>query len=289
MIYLRIFAVFIALLGFSDQSHASGDLQKPPVFSGKIMILPPLEEQHVEEEWLDASGKAFQSGKWLALACDADKCRLVSVMLKVTNNPFPETQSLNDEQKYFAMNSFIPQTMKWDLSAISKDENIVLFVKPHAGLKPGAVQTWSVRQKPDRSGYDSAETGEETVVATASADKPDRQSIVVPLAITNKGCTEAQADNRDCLRTTFRVQLREGKVHQWMGAPTTDPCFPIGFNVIFPVNYLIWVGDLDHDQKPDYIIHLGYTDGYILMLSSLAQPGKLVGEAGHYQPGVQCD
>jgi hypothetical protein len=285
---VRIFAVSIALLGLSDQSHAYGGPPTYSVSSGEIMILPPPNEQD-RDEWRDASGRTFKSGKWLALACNADKCRLVSVMLKVTNNPFPETQSLNEEQKYFAINSFIPQTMEWDLSAISEYENIVMFVMPHAGLKPGAVQTWPVLKKHDRSGYDSAETGDETVVATASAGKPDRQSIVVPLAITDKGCTEAQADNRECLRTSFRVQLREGKIHQWLGPPTTDPCFPIGSNARLPVNYLIWVGDLDHDQKPDYIIYLGYTDGYILMLSSFAKPGQLVGEAGHYQPGIQCD
>ncbi len=277
---LRIFAVFIALLGLSDQSHAYGG---PPTFSvssGEIMILPPLKEQ--QELWNDASGKPFKSGKWLALACDSDKCRLVSVMLKVTNHPRPK----GEMPEYF-----IPQTMKWDLSAIRKDENIVMFVMPHTDLEPGAVQTWYIYEPtdPDRPGNEIVETGEETVVATASADKPDRKSIVVPLAITNKGCTKTQADNRECLRTSFRVQLREGKVHQWLGAPTTDPCFPIGWNAVLPGNYLSWVGDLDHDQKPDYIIDLGPADGYILLLSSLAKPGQLVGEAGHYTPRIPCD
>lgn len=277
---LRVLAVFIVLLGFSVQSHAYYGPPSFSVSSGEIMILPPLREQL--EEWVDASRKPFKSGKWLALACDADKCRLASVMLKVTNNPLPK-----GEMPEF----FISQTMKWDLSAIRKDENIVMFVMPHASLEPGAVQTWYKYEPTDPDGPENeiAETGKETVVTTASAGKPDHKSIVVPLAITNKGCTETQADNRDCLRTTFRVQLREGKVLQWLGAPTTDPCFPIGYDAVLHRNYLSWVGDLDHDQKPDYIINLGPADGYILFLSSLAKPGQLVGEAGHYAPNISCD
>jgi hypothetical protein len=339
MIYLRIFAVFISLLGLSDQSHAYGGPPSSSVSSGEIMILPPPDEQQ-QEQWLGASGKPFKSGKWLALACDEDKCRLESVMLKVIHNPLPDVRSLDEYHKELTMNSYISQTMKWDLSAIRDDENVVMFVNPHADLKPGAVrtfidaflknahphadlkpgavQTWYAPSPADDrpngyypngnataapvdstiSGDDRVNTGEgtsraktkpEIVVATDSADKADRKSIVVPLAITNKGCTKTQADNRECLRTSFRVQLREGKVHQWLGAPTTDPCFPIGFDAILPNDYLIWVGDLDHDQKPDYIINLGPADGYTLFLSSLAKPGQLVGEAGHYQAGIQCD
>lgn len=89
MIYLRIFAVFIALLGLSNQSHAYGGPPSSSVSSGDIMILPPPDDQQ-EVQWRGASGKTFKSGKWLALVCDADKCRLVSVMLKVTNNPRPK-------------------------------------------------------------------------------------------------------------------------------------------------------------------------------------------------------
>lgn len=181
--------------------------------------------------------------------------------------------------------------MKWDLSAIRKDENIVMFVMPHARLEPGAVQTWYAPHPAGSAlnGDDRAETGKKTVVATALADKPDHKSIIVPMEVANEDCSEAQAANNECVRKTFRVQLREGKILQWMGAPLTDPCYPIGSDVYLPNNFLQWVGDLDHDQKPDYIIHLSWADGYILMLSSLAKPGQLVGEAGHYKPWRACD
>jgi hypothetical protein len=97
MIYLRIFAVFFALLGLSDKSHADSGPYPPSVSSGKIMILPPPENSRDEMDYYFGSGSdkvgtlswPFKSGKWLALACDTDtdKCRLVSVMLMVTNNP----------------------------------------------------------------------------------------------------------------------------------------------------------------------------------------------------------
>jgi hypothetical protein len=290
MSYLRIFAIFISLLGFGEKCHANGDIEPPSVSSGEIMILPPPENKPEQMAYDTGSGlaKIFESGKWLAMACDSDtdKCRLVPVMLKVTKNHLQKGQSPD---------FFIPQTMKWDLSAISKSENIVMFVMPHAGLEPSEVQTWYVWQKPKptggavRSGYGIAKTGEETVVATSLVDKPERQSIVVPLAVTNKSCTKAQAANDECERETFRVQLREGKTSQWMGAPLTSPCYPMFGNDGIPSNYLRWVGDLDHDQKPDYVINLGRYDGYILMLSSLAKPGQLVGEAGHFKMGIMCD
>lgn len=46
-----------------------------------------------------------------------------------------------------------------------------------------------------------------------------------------------------------------------------------------------WVGDLDGDQKLDLIINRKVRDNtsLILWLSSLAQPGEMVGEAGRYQ------
>lgn len=298
MSYLRIFAIFISLFGFGEKCHANGDIEPPSVSSGEIMILPPPPQENSPEgmNYYFSSGSdkvgtlswPFKSGKWLALACDADtdKCRLVPVMLKVTKNQLQKGQSPD---------FFIPQTMKWDLSAISKNENIVMFVMPHAGLEPSEVQTWYVWQKPHptdgavRSGYGNAKTGEETVVATALIDKPDRQSIIVPMEVTNESCAEAQAANDECERKTFRVQLCEGKTRQWMGASLTAPCYPMFGNDGIPSNYLQWVGDLDHDQKPDYVINLGGYDGYILMLSSLAKPGQLVGEAGNYKPGFLCD
>src|ERR1035437_8458085 len=200
-------------------------------------------------------------------------------MLEVANAPRPKGAF------------FIPQTMKWDLSAIHKGENIVMFVMPHAGLEPGAVQTWYAPLPVDSTpGEDYREdTGKKTVVATALADKPDRKSIIVPMEVANESCTEAQAVENKCQRKKIRVQLLEEKTRQWMGAPLADRCYPMGDGLFILKSYLRWVGDLDHDQKPDYIINLGLENGYILLLSSLAKPGQLVGEAGHYHPGFRCD
>lgn len=280
MTYLRIFAILITLFELSDQSHAFGGPASSSVSSGEIMILPPPDDQRANH-WRGESGKMFKSGKWLALVCDVDKCRLVSVTLKVTNNPLPK----GEMPEYF-----IFQTMKWDLSSIRKVENIVIFVMPHAGLVSGAVQTWYAPHPTDSAldGHDRAKI-ENTVVATALANQPDHKSIIVPMEVANKNCAEAQAANNRCERKTFRVQLREGKTRQWMGPPLTDPCYPIGDFVYLPNNFLQWIGDLDHDQKPDYIIHLSWADGYILMLSSFAKSGQLVGEAGHYKPWSACD
>lgn len=46
---------------------------------------------------------------------------------------------------------------------------------------------------------------------------------------------------------------------------------------------LQWVGDLDGDGRPDLLVnHSGYFWDLALYLSSLAQPGELVGEAGRF-------
>lgn len=53
-----------------------------------------------------------------------------------------------------------------------------------------------------------------------------------------------------------------------------------------PVEFL-WAGDLDGDQLPDFIVEVsdkGIISDRRLYLSSLAQPGKLVGLAGRFSP-----
>ncbi len=281
MIYFRILAVFIALLGLSGQCYAYSGPPSFSVSSGKIMILPPTDDQR-EEQWRGAYGKSFKSGKWLALVCNADKCRLAPVMLKVINYRRPKGE---------IPENFISHAMRWDLSAIHKDENIVMFVLPQSGLLPGTIQTWYVLQNGGTalSLFGTAKTGEKTVIVTKLTDKPERQSVLVPKEVTNRSCSEAQAAKDECERKTFRVHLQEGKIFQWLGAPLTSRCYPLDGNHGIPTSYLRWVGDLDQDLKPDYFIYLSAYDGYILMLSSLAKPGQLVGEAGRYKPWFSCD
>jgi hypothetical protein len=52
--------------------------------------------------------------------------------------------------------------------------------------------------------------------------------------------------------------------------------------------YLVWAGDLDGDGRPDLLVNFwptsagDYAYSHTLFLSSLAKPGKLVGEAGRF-------
>lgn len=282
----RIFTISVVLLGMCGQSHASAGCP-PSSNSGDIVIQPPphlVAESTATESW--EGGARFKPGKWLALACAKNDCKFEPVKLSVkTHRPKHGEES----------ECLVSQTLTWDFSAVAAGTNVVMLFKPGAGLRAGAVKTWYVLDRSAGATFEPVKIGAETRVATHGAENSKRQSVVVPLKVKNKGCIKSQADNYRCLAESVRVQLREGSVRQWLGEqllgmPWAHVCYTTQVESELHLDYLQWVGDLDNDQKPDYLLWLGWQDGYILFLSSRAAPGKLVGEAGrYYWPDIQCD
>ncbi|MET3134268.1 hypothetical protein AAKU55_004563 [Oxalobacteraceae bacterium GrIS 1.11] len=76
------------------------------------------------------------------------------------------------------------------------------------------------------------------------------------------------------------LELRIGALRQLLP--------PLGFNGEYAQHagdHVVWVGDLDGDGKPDLIVKTDESPGddFVLLLSSFAKPGQLVGEAGRFK------
>lgn len=237
----------------------------------------------------------YQPGPWLALACKEKACRLVRVQLKVeTVRPDPPP-----EDGYCV----VYQLLNWDFSPLGEGEHAVMMFLPDPILKEGNIPTWYVSESfaPDYKFvpfYQRTSPVNGSVrIPTPTPENPKRISVLSTRWVTSRECTEQQA-NQECMRKTVRVQLREGKANQWLtrpwkGSPKTANCM-VGYVSVggdFNRDYLLWVGDLDGDNKPDYLLENDDWDewGVALHLSSKAGPQQLVAKAGRHWTRMPCD
>lgn len=268
------------LLSLTGSSYADDKCLPESENYGDMILLPPPDiVGGVTADLSQEGGARFASGRWLALACIGDDCALVPVKLKAKTN--------RDQGEYRCLT----QDLEWDFSSLGKRQNIVIMLKPSAMLKASNLKTWYVREHPSPAPLEPVKIGEEVQKATPTEKSPARKSTIVPLWVENKSCTEQQEANYRCLRKSVRVQLQEGATRQWLGEPLfsrSKICYTAIIDSELQSDYVQWVGDLDNDQKPDYLLKLGH-DGIVLFLSSKAATGQLVGEAGRYFVPALCD
>ncbi|MDR2164071.1 MAG: hypothetical protein LBO79_00190 [Zoogloeaceae bacterium] len=227
--------------------------------SGPIVILPP-DYGDVDDE-LDGTlyfpGLEYRSGDgWWSLACgdDGRTCQLLPARLDVAAHPHPQ----HDE----------PDVPGQRLRFTPAPDGSLLFFKPFRApadtlvFEAGAVETWRIARSTRTPGTMEGEL--------ALAD--GRLLRFVPTA---------QGYGSVALEL-----ILDGK-RQTLGF------FPAGEYPIALERYVSWIGDLDRDGKPDFIVRFSYGfsngDGncgqgpdFALFLSSLAKPGEIVGLAGSF-------
>lgn len=292
---MRVFLYLILLFGLDSSVLADNPMCVPSHDTEgiKMYLYSPRTGKNDNGGAMREDGTdRYRPGLWLALACQKLQCRLVETGLKV--------RTIHPKNDYYECPVF--QTLQWDLSALGKGERVVMMFQPNPLLKEGAVPTWYVSDRLTAPFVPFFERDPQVKVSvripTPMAEYPNRISIVSTRWVTSSKCSEQQEKNQECMRKTVRVQLREGTASQWLtkpwkGSPETAYCM-LGYVQVsadFNRDYLWWVGDLDGDHKPDYLLASDDMDvaGFTLYLSSSAGPQQLVGTAGYHWTDMQCD
>lgn len=291
-------ALFILLLGYGNSALAdnpvcisSNDTTGIKLYSGPRSQVGLVHQNGKDWKTREDDTKRYRSGSWLALACKEEQCRLARIELKV--------RTIHPVDDYYGCAVY--QELNWGLSILDKNEQVIMLFQPDPALKEGPVTTWYI--KPNREFIPFWERGskvDETIrIPTPTETNHDRISVLSTLWVNSSRCSQEQENKSECLRKTVRIRLSEGGVNQWLtapfkGTPETAYCSEVISNVIesyFNRDYLIWVGDLDGDNKPDYLMASDDLDLWadILFLSSKAGPPQLVGKAGSHWTRTACD
>lgn len=284
---LLLFGVVSSALADNPVCRASNDAD------GIKLHVPPLFEKNKGWQDREDATQRYKSGPWLALACKARQCRLVRVEMKA--------RTLHPKDDYYGCRTY--QQLSWDLSVLGKGEDALMLLQPTPALREGEVTTWYVGEayKPNRNFVPFSMRGTRVDVSirvpTPTAENRGRVAVLSTLWVTSSRCTQAQEREEQCMRKTVRIQLREGEVRQWVtapwkGSPDTANCMQlITVEGDFNRDYLAWVGDLDGDQKPDYLLANDDKDknGYALYLSSKAGPQQLAAKADEHWTDMTCD
>lgn len=223
--------------------------------------------------WLP--GEQFENGDdWLVLVCTASGCALEPASLTVE----PDTwQGHYDDEPTFG------QRLNFRTRAAGDGEVAGWFqASPaFAWLKQGAVATYHTSMNPagllpERSALEAA--------IPLPGNEPAR---LVPLLVTSDLLNQ-WLSARNYRWPTAVLQLRAGQKRQLLHGE-----FGACSGLFHPRNYLLWAGDIDRDDKPDYLISYVDADGPVhLFLSSAAKRDQLVGLGGVFDSppfGGECD
>ena len=203
------------------------------------------------------AGAAFKTGvAWLALACSAAECRLVPANLRV------KAQRGGQQLHFEAADAAGTRVIAW-----------FAVKQAPSWLVPGAIPTYySGKGRPKGTGKGTEE---------ALISLPDgNTAILMPILLASPDPSAPLPPALLLLRVGERRQLLLGQLGLCSHRFRSE-------------DYLLWVGDLDKDGKPDFLVSFVDGDGPIhLYLSSAAKPQQQVGLAGVYNPppsGTACD
>lgn len=221
-------------------------------------------------------GNTYVNGsRWLALSCVAKGCVLEEAMLAVKKESW---QGHYDEYPTQG------QRLRFSKKTSSPGKAIAWFQPDVAQpwLKPGAVATYYSVILPRKQplGRGSLE---------AQVDLPDGgTALLVPMALSRARLPYSDYDGLSY--DTVLLQLRSHGNRQLLPGHLGECSGGLPFG---PNQYLQWAGDMDGDNKPDYLISYIDADGPVhLYLSGVARPGQLVGVGGvYFSPpfGGECD
>ena len=211
---------------------------------------------------------------WLALACTASGCALEPASLNVE----PDTwQGHYDDEPTYG------QRLKFRTDAAGQGDIAGWFqASPEfAWLQQGAVTTYHSSQNP------AGLLPERSALEAAIPLPGNETARLVPLLITSDQLNQWQS-KRNYRWPSAALQLRADRQRQLLPGE-----FGSCSGLFHPRNYLLWAGDIDRDDKPDYLVSYVDAEGPVhLFLSSAANEGQLVGLGGifHSSPfGGECD
>lgn len=238
--------------------------------SGAMVLLPPRAGYIADADegavWLHLAGREYRSGSgWWALRCK-EACDLVPLNLTVTSK---DHERYDDTPMQGQLLQFAPQLPADGVIAVFKPFRAPL---DKLQLKQGPVTSWvpgrTCKPKAGVRHIGGQVMGGELLL-------PGGEKLVFaprPKSLEEKAGEEG----------IIELELRTGGKRQWLAN--------FGFDINWgegsrwePANYVRWVGDLDNDGKPDFIIETDANySNLTLYLSSLAGPGEIVGMAGSF-------
>lgn len=208
------------------------------------------------------SNVAFPAGEYYALRCERT-CELKKTSLQVRG----ATIDGYDGQ----LPGFMAQ--------VPKGASSLFLVRGLPNLKEGPVTTWYFNERFQKSPWDTI--SQEWKSAQDRAYDIDGKSLSITGLLTRAKPADCQA-GADCPSYPLvRWRVRYGEMERTIATLRGDEMgTPIPLE-----DFVVWVGDLDGDGKPDLVVRPQNRSDYLelsLFLSSTLVPGKPWRTSGHF-------